>query len=97
MVVTLFIGIPGIGLSLEYVNRNLEPWYWTSHAYARELVADDHTYIIYLKLRDARQALKDAKADLVKTPDSGTAQRAVEYYVDIIAKYQKQLDKAAGN
>ena len=75
----------------------IEPWFYTSHALLRETVTEDHNYIIYLKLRDARQALKDAKADLAKNPDSSTAQRAVEYYVAIIDKYQKQLDKAAGN
>lgn len=75
----------------------IEPWFYTSHGLLRETVSGDHTYIIYLKLKDARQALKDAKEELVKNPNSDTAQRAVDYYVDVIAKYQKQLDKASGN
>ena len=97
IIVSTVIGIPGLWASASFLDDKFEPWYYTSHALAREMLKDDHTYIIYLKLRDARQALKDAKEELVKNPNSGTVQRAVDYYVDVIAKYQKQLDKAAGN
>ena len=89
------VGLGTSGTVAAY--QMIEPWFYTSHGLLRETVTEDHNYIIYLKLRDARQALKDAKDDLAKNPGSSTAQRAADYYVDIIAKYQKQLDKAAGN
>jgi hypothetical protein len=75
----------------------IEPWFYTSHALLRETVDEDHTYIVYLKLKDARLALKDAKDNLAKNPNDSTAQRAADYYDAVIKKYQKQLDKAAGN
>lgn len=59
-----------------------------------KLQADHDTYLSYLKLRDARQALKDAKDEATKYPGSTSAERAVEYYTDVIKKYQDQLDKA---
>ena len=75
----------------------IEPGMPAFHYWVRDQITEDHNYIVYLKLKDARLALKDAKANLVKNPDDGTAQRATDYYDAIIKKYQKQLDKAAGN
>ena len=51
----------------------------------------------HVKLKEAKQSLKDAKANLVKNPDDSTAQRAADYYEVVIKKYQRQLDDAAGN
>lgn len=89
------IGLGSSGMVAAY--QMIEPGIPAFHYWVRDLVIEDHTYIIYLKLRDARQALKDAKDELIKNPNSGTAQRSFDYYTDIIAKYQKQLDRAAGN
>lgn len=89
------VGLGSSGTFAAY--EMIEPGLPAFHYWVRDQINEDHTYIVYLKLKDARQALKDAKADLAKNPDSGTAQRAADYYNDIIPKYQKQLDKAAGN
>ena len=89
------LGLGSSGMVAAY--EMIEPGIPALHFWVRDLVGEDHTYIIYLKLKDARQALKDAKDELAKNQNSGTAQRAADYYTDIIGKYQKQLDRAAGN
>ena len=97
IIISTVIGIPGLWASAEFLDGKLEPVWPCSHACVRGYIHDDHTYIVYLKLRDDRQALKDARDELVKNPSSNTAQRAVEYYEKSIKKYEGQLDKAAGN
>ena len=89
------LGLGSSGMVAAY--EMIEPGIPALHYWVRTQITEDHNYIIYLKLRDARQALKDAREELAKNPNSGTAQRAADYYNDIIVKYQKQLDKAAGN
>ena len=75
----------------------IEPGMPALHFWVRDLVGEDHAYIVYLKLRDAQQALKDANAEIAKTPGSTTAQRAADYYAAAIKKYQHELDKISGN
>lgn len=75
----------------------IEPGMPAFHYWVRDQITDDHNYIVYLKLKEAKQAMKDAKGNLAKNPDDGTAQRAADYYEAIIKKYQHQLDVAAGN
>ena len=94
-IVGAVLGLGSSGMVAAY--EMIEPGIPAFHYWVRDQITDDHNYIIYLKLKDARQALKDAKDDLMKSPGSGTAQRAADYYEAIIKKYQKQLDKAAGN
>ena len=89
------LGLGTSGMVAAY--EMIEPGFPAFHYWVRDQINEDHAYIVYLKLRDARQALKDAKVELTKNPDSGMAQRAADYYEAIIKKYQKQLDKAAGN
>lgn len=91
------LGPAGIVAAYAYV----DPWMPAVHYWVRDFTApfikvqaDHETYLNYLKLRDARQALKDAKDDLVKNPNSTSAQRATEYYQSNVNKYQDSLDKA---
>ena len=94
--------IPGGIAGANYLGGVSEPWWLLTHGGYREYQApfikvqtDHDTYLNYLKLRDARQALKDAKDDLQKNPNSSSAQRTTEYYEGVVKKYQDQLDKAA--
>lgn len=89
------LGLGSSGMVAAY--EMIEPITPALHFWVRDQITEDHNYITYLKLRDARQALKDAKDNLAKNPSDGTAQRAADYYEAVIKKYQKQLDKAAGN
>ena len=97
IIASTIIGIPGLWASAEFIDSKFEPWYYVSHGFFRTQTTDDHTYIVYLKQRDARQSLKEAKSNLVKNPNDSAAQRAADYYEWIIKVYQRELDKAAGN
>ncbi len=89
----LTIGPAGIVAAYAMIEPAMPALHW----WVRDQITEDHNYITYLKLKEAKQAMKEAKANLVKNPDDGTAQRAADYYEAIIKKYQHQLDVAAGN
>ena len=54
--------------------------------------AEHERNLNYLLLRDERQALKDAKDDLVKNPNSTEAKAAVDHYQQSIDKRLKKLE-----
>ena len=100
--VGIFAGIPGAALGFSYAYEHVEPafvaqHYWVRDQYAPYIkVQNDHdTYINFLKLRDDRQALKDAKEDFAKT-SSPSAQKAVDFYEGQIKKRLETLDKTTG-
>jgi hypothetical protein len=91
------LGPAGIVAAYAYV----DPWMPAVHYWVRDFTApfikvqaDHETYLNYLKLRDARQALKDAKDDLAKNPNSTSAQQATKYYQSNVNRYQDSLDRA---
>ena len=52
----------------------------------------DHLAIQFWKLRDERQALKDAKDDFAKTA-SPSAQKMIDYYTKLIAQHEDAIDR----
>ena len=98
MALAATLGPAGILAAYAYVEPGLPAFhYWVRDFTAPflKVQADHETYLNYLKLRDARQALKDAKDDLAKNPNSTSAQQATKYYQSNVNRYQDSLDRAA--
>ena len=102
-VFALLAAIPGGVAGAQYLNTVSDPWKIALHGWVRELnnslnspiikVQADHDYAInYLILKDQRQALKDAKDELAKHPDSTTAPLIIERLQKSIDGRQKKLD-----
>lgn len=92
----------GIG-GLIYLDIHAEPYYLTQHYRTREFIDEKTAPILkvqseskneldYLILKDLRAALKDAKSDLEKHPDSTTAPHEIERIQKSIEKRQNRLD-----
>ena len=93
----LTLGPAGIVAAYAFVEPALPAFHYWVRDFTQPFlkVQSDHdTYLNYLKLRDARQALKDAKEDSVKNPNSISAQKAVEFYETAVKKYEGTLEKA---
>ena len=102
-VFALLAAIPGGVAGAQYLNTVSDPWKIAFHGWTRELAQAvtaplikaqaDHDYAInYLILKDQRQALKDAKDELAKHPDSTTAPLIIERLQKSIDGRQKKLD-----
>jgi hypothetical protein len=92
----LTLGPAGIVAAYAFVEPGLPAFHYWVRDFTSPFLkvqADHETYINYLKLRDARQALKDAKEDLAKNPNSSSAQQAVAHYDAAVQEYEKDLKK----
>ena len=89
------LGLGSSGMVAAY--EMIEPGIPALHYWVRDMVMEDHNYIVYLKLNDAKLSLKTARTQLAKDSNDETAEKAIQYYESVITKYQKQLNKAAGN
>ncbi len=104
--VAIFAGIPGATLGLNYITAVADSWV---PAFRPDVIVDLHgkkvpvivlalehsTTLDYLILKDQRQALKYAQADMEKAPNA-TTQNEINRLKRSIEQRQERLDKATG-
>lgn len=106
--VTLAVGIGAISTAIVTGSNawtKVEPYTFVTAGYVRDysmetvrpvkVAQEQHSVAIdFLILKDERQALKDAKAELATNPNSSTIRNVIEQLERSIAARQERLHKA---
>lgn len=98
-ILVLLGAIPGAVAGAAYISTP-RPWWFVQRSYIEErlqpvrMAQDRHDYAIeYLVQQQALEALKNAKSDMVKSPNQ-TTQNVIEQLEKSIRRRQDKLDKA---